>query len=251
MLKSERRDSVSDKFIFERVEKKYRISRDTYTALIERISDKILPDEHGNYTICSLYLDTPDFLLIRNSMEAKAYKEKLRIRCYGIPNKDSRIFFEIKKKLCGVVYKRRVPMTLAEAEEYLQSGTPPSDSQIMREIDYSMRRYNLPAPQVCVIYERDAFYLKENSDIRITFDTNARYRYGFPDENSASVENYILGGDEGILEIKTFGAMPVWLSHTLSELSIFPSPFSKYAHAYRNIVSNNQISEMKGNSLYV
>lgn len=31
-------------------------------------------DEHGRSTICSLYLDTPDYLLIRRSMDHSVYE---------------------------------------------------------------------------------------------------------------------------------------------------------------------------------
>ena len=87
---------MSDIMIFKRYEKKYRLNKDEYSALLSIIRDKLVPDKYGVNTICSLYLDTPDFLLIRNSIDAVSYKEKLRLRSYGIPNADKKIFFEIK-----------------------------------------------------------------------------------------------------------------------------------------------------------
>ena len=50
----------------------------------------------------SLYLDTPSWRLIRDSIHAGAYKEKLRLRSYGKPNPESLVFLEIKKKYKGV-----------------------------------------------------------------------------------------------------------------------------------------------------
>lgn len=41
------------------------------------------------------------------------YKEKLRVRSYGVPTGDDKVFVELKKKYDGVVYKRRVAMTAA------------------------------------------------------------------------------------------------------------------------------------------
>ena len=89
--------------IFKRVEKKYRITEATYLSLMERIGEQLEPDRYGKSTVCNLYLDTPDFLLIRNSIEAVSYKEKLRVRSYGIPKEDGTVFFEIKKKYKGTV----------------------------------------------------------------------------------------------------------------------------------------------------
>ncbi len=41
------------------------------------------PDEYSHSSIRNLYLDTPDFRLIRRSLEKPVYKEKLRLRSYG------------------------------------------------------------------------------------------------------------------------------------------------------------------------
>ena len=116
---------MSDQFIFRRVEKKYRITPKQRLCLLDTVGARLTPDSHGISTVCSLYLDTPDFLLIRNSIDAKAYKEKLRLRSYGTPNENSKVFFEIKKKYKGIVYKRRASMKLSEAMNYINGGSPP------------------------------------------------------------------------------------------------------------------------------
>ena len=46
----------------------------------------------------------------------------------------------------------------------------------------------------------------------------------------------VLDGNRCIMEIKTLGAMPLWLSATLDDLGIFPSSFSKYGTAYATYV---------------
>ena len=124
--------------IFERIEKKYRITAAQKEAVLREIGGRLLEDRFCRSTIQSLYLDTPDHRIIRNSIEAKGhsvYKEKIRVRSYGTPGREDKVFFELKKKYKGIVYKRRVCMTLAEAERYLEEGICPKDSQIMREID--------------------------------------------------------------------------------------------------------------------
>ena len=221
--------------IFKRYEKKYRINSDEYTKLMSLIRDKLVPDKYGRSTLCSLYLDTPNYLLIRNSINAIAYKEKLRLRSYGAPDDDKKIFFEIKKKYNGVVYKRRVSMSKCDAFEYIESGVPPIDSQIMREIDYLMKFYRQPKPDVCILCEREAFFSIEDENVRLTFDENLRYRRGFPNSDNINEGAPIVNKGEYIMEIKTPGAMPLWLAHALSECKIYPAKFSKYAHAYYDI----------------
>ena len=117
---------------FKRTEKKYLMSAAEYRSLIGRIGKYLVPDEYGKSTICSAYLDTPDHRIVRSSIEARNYKEKLRLRSYGVPNSESRVFLEIKKKFDGVVYKRREAMTLSEATKYIRTEHKPRDSQIMR-----------------------------------------------------------------------------------------------------------------------
>lgn len=226
---------MADIMIFKRYEKKYRLNTDEYNKFMSLIRDKLVPDKHGRSTICSLYLDTPDYLLIRNSIDAISYKEKLRLRSYGVPNDEKNIFFEIKKKYKGVVYKRRVSMPKGDAFEYIESGEPPLDSQIMREIDYLMKLYHQPKPNVCILCEREAFFSAEEDNVRLTFDENLRYRIGFPNAENINEGTPIVKYGEYIMEIKTPGAMPLWLAHALSECRIYPAKFSKYAHAYYDI----------------
>ena len=102
--------------VFKRLEKKYLITKEQYEALVLALSEHIVSDEYGKSTINNIYFDTPDYRLIRASIEKPTvYKEKLRIRSYGIPEADSNVFVELKKKYKGIVYKRRVDMTYEEA----------------------------------------------------------------------------------------------------------------------------------------
>lgn len=232
-------------FVFKRKEIKYFLAYDRYLRLIEDIGDRLEPDIYGQSTVCSLYLDTPDFGLARRSAEAVDYKEKLRIRCYGkCAAPDSRVFFEIKKKYGGIVYKRRELMTLTYAESYLSSGTPPCDSQIMREIDYAMCFYR-PSPAAIVCYEREAFTAKSYPGLRLTFDTGVRFRTEGLSLSDGSAGERLLADGTVLLEVKSPGGIPLWLTGALDKNGIFPSSFSKYGAAYRIMLSrkkNNAIN---------
>lgn len=226
--------------IFKRVEKKYRTTESACAALIDRIREHLIPDPYGKSTVCNLYLDTPDFLLIRNSIEAISYKEKLRLRSYGLPGPEDTVFFEIKKKYKGTVYKRRISTTRDRALAYLEGGNPPDDSQIMREIDYAMRVYRRPRPAAMILYEREAFYAKDVPGLRLTFDRNIRYRFHHLDAESGDGGTPILSEGEVLLEIKTDGGMPLWLSHALADCQIYPSSFSKYGKSYLKYIETKR-----------
>ena len=237
--------ALAETFIFRRIEKKYRITPLQYEKLMALIGDRLIPDVHGKSTVCNIYLETPDFLLIRNSMEAKTYKEKLRLRSYGIPKDDTSVFLELKKKYKGVVYKRRVALSFADAMKYINGGSPPFDSQIMREIDYAMHFYKEPKPRVILCYERDAYYDITCPALRLTFDTHIRYRADDLKLEHGSLGREVLPPDVILLEIKTDGGMPLWLSRALDECKIFPARFSKYATSYHDLLETKK-EEKKG-----
>ena len=67
-------------YSFRRYEKKYFLSPCQQEQLLRRIAPYIKEDAFGSYTICNIYYDTPDWRLIRASLEKPAYKEKLRVR---------------------------------------------------------------------------------------------------------------------------------------------------------------------------
>ena len=99
-------------YSFQRIEKKYFISPAQAETMLGEMRQHMTADRYGEYAIGNIYCDTDNFRLIRASLEKPAYKEKLRIRCYGVPKAGDKVFVELKKKCGGVVYKRRVTAPL-------------------------------------------------------------------------------------------------------------------------------------------
>ena len=116
--------------------------------------------DHEPYTISNIYFDTPDDYLIRTSLSKPKYKEKLRLRAYKVPNMDSKVFLEIKKKFKGVVNKRRTKLKLSEAYDFVESGIAPApqsyiNAQVLKEIEYFLKIYDL-SPKLYLAYDRIA-----------------------------------------------------------------------------------------------
>lgn len=220
--------------IFARTEKKYRISAEKKERFLQAISPYVDEDAYGRYSLCNIYFDTQSDELIRTSIEKPIYKEKLRLRSYGVPCETDEVFLEIKKKYKGVVYKRRVMMTLQQAMEYIKTGKIPveADSQIMREIDYFINFYH-PEPKLYLAYDRLAFTGREDPQLRITVDEEVRSRRDRLDLTQGDEGERLLGDGEAILEIKTNGAMPLWLTGILAQEEIYPISFSKYGEIYK------------------
>ncbi len=219
---------------FERYEKKYRITAAQQQALLAGMRPYMTADAYGEYTICNIYYDTDDWRLIRASLEKPVYKEKLRVRSYGVPGPDGKVFVELKKKYDGVVYKRRITTQARLVAPFLAGQLPGQDfGQIGREIRWFQDFYHTK-PKVYLAYDRQAFAGIEDSELRITFDTGLRWRDTDVDLCAGDYGAPILPDGEILMEIKIPGACPLWLSQLLSEVGAFPSSFSKYGTCYKN-----------------
>ena len=237
---------------FRRVEKKYILSDWQYHAFLAAIRDIVEMDEYGRTSILNLYFDTPNFYLIRKSLEKPIYKEKLRLRCYGTPDAGSKAFMEIKKKYKGVVYKRRIAGSYQAAMQYLCSpyksqgasfmganmpqehlyGNHFQEIQILGEIDHFMKRYQNLAPRMAVCYQREAYRGIKDPALRITFDTDIRWRTEKLDLRCGNEGWELLKSGDHLMEIKFANAMPLALAEIMSRLHIFTTSYSKYGSAF-------------------
>lgn len=111
---------------FKRMEKKYLLSENDYNHIMSKLNQYLEKDPYYKSTICNIYFDTEKFDLIQSSLEKPIYKEKVRLRSYGIPQLDDTVFLEIKKKYKGVVGKRRIQLKLSEFYDYLEKHDIPN-----------------------------------------------------------------------------------------------------------------------------
>lgn len=229
--------------VFNRREIKYFLTSAQYAELIDRIGDRLTEDTNcvGQlYTISNLYCDTADDYLIRTSLLKPTYKEKLRIRSYGVPGKDDIVYVEMKKKVDGLVNKRRTAMKLAEAYDFVKTGHIDNiksymSSQVVGEIEYLMRYIDV-FPKLYVAYNRHAMFAKDGSDLRITFDTNIRTRRTNLRLEAGDYGRQLITGDYWLMEVKAERGLPLWFVRTLSEMKLYPTSFSKYGSEYQRYI---------------
>jgi hypothetical protein len=223
--------------VFKRNELKYMLTTEQRRRVLAAMRPYMKLDKYGRTTIRNLYFDTDTYLLIRRSIEKPVYKEKLRIRSYSKANADSTVFVELKKKYKHVVYKRRIHLPEAQAMEWLL-GKKHTDkyTQISNEIDYFMELYGTPHPTVFLSYEREAYYAKDSSDFRITFDDNILCRKEDLSLQSDAYGTPILPEGKVLMEIKCSGGIPLWMTEVLSKEKIYKTSFSKYGTAYRTLI---------------
>lgn len=232
---------MGTKFTFNRLEKKFLLNEEQFLRIKEEIDKRFDPDEYGETTICNLYYDTNDYTLISRSIEKPTYKEKLRLRTYGIPTNDSTGFVEVKKKYKGVVFKRRITMPLHKAVSFLADETDvDSPTQMSKEIKYFLKFYKGLEPRFYISYDRSAFFCKDDRDFRITFDRNLTWRDYDLDLTKGSYGNLLTKEGQVLMELKVATAVPLWLSNLLSELKIYSVSFSKVGNAFIQKINNNR-----------
>ncbi|MBQ8231536.1 MAG: polyphosphate polymerase domain-containing protein [Lachnospiraceae bacterium] len=234
--------------VFKRYELKYLLTAEQKAKIVEAMEPYMALDKYGRTTIRNIYFDTDNYRLVRHSIDRPAYKEKLRMRSYSKASPGSTVFVELKKKYDSVVYKRRVSMTEEEAMEWVTGVAHcRQETQISDEIDYFLSYYETLHPVVFLSYEREAFYAKDGSDFRVTFDDHILCR-----REELSLESDVWGTsllEDGmvLMEIKCSGGIPLWMTHVLSREHIYKTSFSKYGTAYQTMIYQNT----KGDLLYV
>ena len=219
--------------VMKRYEMKYIMSPEQTEYFKKSVEGHMKIDKFGLTSIASLYYDTPNYRLIRTSVEKPAFKEKIRLRSYGIATDTSPVFLELKRKAYGIVYKRRVQSTIPLVHKFFDcEGDICAGGQINREITAFRDYYQTLVPACMIIYDRVA-YFQPDGDLRLTIDHNPRYRYEDLDLRCSMDGTSLLKDGYTILEVKVQQAVPLWLSDILTKGRIYKGSFSKYGEAYR------------------
>lgn len=182
------------------------------------------------------------------------------------------VFFGIKKKFKGIVYKRRLALTLPAALAFV-SGLPyeqacarwplsdaalaaaalsPATRQIARELEAAMDRWlplvpsmGIACDRVAWAYRPEMFQEREgdelfDSELRITFDDCLEY---LDCHRFRSPWRPIIESSESVMEIKSAGPYPPWLVEVLSAERIYPASFTKYGNAYQLVAADAETRE--------
>ncbi|MDD6212393.1 MAG: polyphosphate polymerase domain-containing protein [Clostridiales bacterium] len=223
--------------VFQRYELKYILTKEQKETILKAMEPYMALDEYGRTTIRNIYYDTDSYRLVRHSLEKPVYKEKLRIRSYSQARPDSTVFVELKKKYQHVVYKRRISLPEEDAMEWISGQCHcKKNTQISEEIDYFLSYYETLHPVLFLSYEREAYYSRDKSDFRVTFDDTILCRQDHLSLENEAYGTPILPEDIVLMEIKCAGGMPLWMTHVLTQEHIYKTSFSKYGTAYQKMI---------------
>lgn len=225
--------------VFRRTETKYIITEKQFSALMNIIEPYLTKDKYFKGTNCSIYYDDDNRYLAIHSLEKPLYKEKIRLRSYGIPKLNDTVFLEIKKKYKGVGSKRRIPVKLADFYKYEKTGKLENvNANIKQELDECFKRYSLK-PKMFLAYDRTSYCDKDNPTFRVTFDRNVRCRLDDLKLEKGDYGNTFFQNDEIVMEVKALDSYPFFFVRALSKLKIYPASFSKYGRVTEKVVYNS------------
>lgn len=228
--------------IFRRKEIKYLLSEEQVKSLMWLIEPYLKKDKYFKGTNCSIYFDSDSRYLAIHSLEKPLYKEKVRVRSYGVPKPDDIVFLEIKKKYKGIGSKRRIPVKLSDFYNYLETGRLDSSSEIIKaELDTCFKRYNLK-PTMFLAYDRTSYCGKDDPTFRVTFDRNVRSRNEDLQLEKGDFGKKFFKDGKVVMEVKALDRYPFYFTRALSKLKIYPASFSKYGRVTEKEIYNQEFN---------
>lgn len=227
-----------------RYEYKYLVSNE----LIDNIRNDIIQfmelddfakqHSNGQYTVRSIYYDSPKFECYKEKQDGVKIRNKYRIRGYDDQSGKSITFLEIKHKDTNCISKSRAPLYFINVAKSLYSRRV--DDYVLsfsgngvekKDAHKFLYYYHLKKlhPAVLVIYDREAFLGKFDSSLRVTFDKNLKsiiypsLNQLYSEEGAKKTMN-----NHFIFEIKFFGNLPAWIKTLVTKYNLDRRALSKY-----------------------
>lgn len=220
-----------------RFELKYFMRHELLSAFIRSLDGYAYTDPHcngeGDYSIHSVYCDSPGFSLFWEKVEGIKFRRKVRFRRYG-DNPD--VFLEIKQRINRTLQKRRVSLRVEHVAEAFRSHDLLNHLQheanpILSEVSFLWNYYRLQ-PRMAISYRRRAFFAVFEPDLRITFDTRVQYHArDFDVARPFEAGKYVVDPDLVVMEIKFSERVPRWLCKLVNQYGLRAVRLSKYCSA--------------------
>lgn len=227
-----------------RIECKYLIANKKISELRHMLLPHMVLDKYSErhpdkqYTVRSIYFDTRRLDYYHDKLAGIKRRKKLRIRGYDAKNDNSIVFLEIKRKNGPTINKSRAPVLFSNHLELINEGISDKFKPLINSVEngyqdakkflYHLYTSNL-VPTIKIMYEREAFFYKFDSKVRVTIDKNLRSSLIVDSERLYEEENIRYGiPSKSIFEVKVYGDIPLWLQRIISSLRLQQQALSKY-----------------------
>jgi len=195
---------------------------------------KIQPDKA--YPISSLYLDSPNLQLCRESLNSQKNRFKLRIRSYS-DDPDYPHFFEIKRRVNRIIIKDRARIKHHNISDLFSRGSLPfqdysKDAEILKQFWLYMNSIHA-GPVIKVRYKRMAYEDDSHNRVRLTLDHDLAFKTVSTVDLSLDGSGWRRYIDGVVLEIKFTGCYPAWVGRMIKCFDLRQRSISKYAKAVK------------------
>jgi hypothetical protein len=252
---------TGDRMLACRYELKYVISEAQVAAVEHYVRPFLDLDRYsklqrgGFYPIVSLYMDSPDLQLCRETLTGRKNRFKLRIRSYTDEPEYPR-FFEVKRRLNQVILKSRARVTEEDVEmlargRLLKPKSYTTDEAALNQFQFYAATIHA-GPMVLIRYLRKAYESPADNEVRVTFDRELCYKVTTKYEvrlGGSGWQHSIVTDGCNILEIKFTGACPAWLSRMVAHLDLQVLSVSKFATSMQQSCALGFCAPMVGNHL--
>ena len=194
-----------------RKEKKYQISYSETVEIKKKFYDSGMTSLYPQRIINSLYFDTKNFQLFKDSEEGVLPRKKIRIRWYK----------NIK------AYTKEIKISSVEGRYKIKE--PFNFSHNLEDIGIFDRQYGHLFPSLIIQYEREYFLFR---NVRITFDRNITYN------NLNHITKPTYHDNMCVMEIKT----PIDLPDDYIE-KIFQYPTSRFSKYCRGLLHTSKLAK--------
>ncbi len=238
-----------DRMQSQRFEHKYLVDEDTALKIRDFVRAYLELDEFGegkpdfSYPVHSLYLDSDDLRLARETINGNKNRFKLRIRFYN-NNPDTPVFFEIKRRMNNCILKQRGGVR-HDAVEWLMAGHFPEASHLVSKDPkqlVAIQRFSelmqmvQAKPQVHIAYLREAYVHPTNNSVRLTLDRAVRADYEPTARLSTEMKKPAFPfGRDVILELKFTNHYPNWFRDLVHVFGCMQCGAAKYVEGAEDL----------------
>jgi hypothetical protein len=225
-----------------RYERKFVVSERAAESIRDFIGGYLVHDRYMDaagpegYRVSSLYLDTPQLSLYRQSKQGIKNRYKLRVRFY-YDDAAAPAFIEIKRRKSETVHKLRAAVSKSAVEGFLRGGTlcsgdlaSNSDTSLRALSEFCEAQARLHAEGVAFVdYRREAYVSNSAEGVRVTFDRHVEGHCYHADIGLTPFGEARAVMRRGVvLELKYNGRAPRWMHDLITSFNLQRKSIPKY-----------------------
>jgi hypothetical protein len=236
------------KRVVPRIEYKYFVAAWSETPLLNDLrifctDDPYCAGRPDGYRVASIYCENPALQCYFEKVAGLENRFKLRFRFYPDNGQTDPLRLEIKYKLGERIRKGCVDIPRAGLAGLLSGDFSALDWHGNATLNHCYRLIKVDGfrPALRIDYRRRAYYARSDSQVRITLDNDVRAARFEGDLQQTATWNVAPPG-LAILETKSPGYLPFWLTRILQKYNLARSAISKYAAAVDRVAVRRALS---------